>query len=101
MIKKEVSVKALLDVAISATKLSAKIILNKNNSKIKVKKGSWDYALDADIKAEKAIKNLIKEKFPEHSFLCEESGASKKKNNYSWVIDPLDGTINFAHKIPF
>ncbi len=101
MVKKEVSEQALLKVAKAAAKAAAKLLLSKqNNSKIKIRKNGWDYALDVDIRAEKLIKNLIKKKFPNHSFLCEESNLEKHKSEYLWIIDPLDGTLNYAHNIP-
>ncbi len=101
MTKKEVSKQALLKVAFSATKAAAKLLLSKQKSaKIKVMKNKWDYALNVDIQSEKLIKKIIKKKFPNHSFLAEESEFEKHKSDYIWVIDPLDGTLNYAHNIP-
>ncbi len=57
----------------------------------------------ADKEAEELIKNLIAKKFPNDKFICEESCPSvdnlNRKIRY-WVIDPLDGTVNFSHKLP-
>src|SRR5581483_698178 len=54
-----------------------------------------------DLISEKAIMATISEHFPEHAFLAEESGEIQKKNSsVTWIIDPLDGTLNFAHNIP-
>ncbi len=55
----------------------------------------------ADIESEKAIIKIIKENFPEHSIISEETGAMGKKSEFRWIIDPLDGTTNFSKKIPF
>ena len=47
----------------------------------------------------KKIKKLILSEFPKHSFLSEESGLYNKKSNYLWIIDPLDGTVNYTKGI--
>jgi myo-inositol-1(or 4)-monophosphatase len=60
---------------------------------------SHDVKLDVDVEAERIIMSTIKEEFPEHGFVCEESGYSEVSDNY-WVIDPLDGTVNFSKGIP-
>lgn len=63
------------------------------------KKGDIDLVTDADKKAEAHIIGSIFNKFPEDSILAEESGEIPVKNSkYRWIIDPLDGTTNFAQK---
>jgi len=72
-----------------------------NKAKIKTYKGKeGDFALDADIKSEKYIMKAIKKKFPTHTILTEESGEHLKDSDYTWIIDPLEGTLNYAHKLP-
>ncbi len=63
------------------------------------KKGAVDIVTQVDHACEKKIIGLIKKNFPNHSILAEESG-SADGHEYKWVIDPLDGTINFAHSFP-
>jgi len=63
------------------------------------KKGAIDLVTEADIGAEKVIINTIRDKFPDHSFLAEESGAAEGNRDYKWIIDPLDGTTNYAHQL--
>ena len=64
--------------------------------------GSSDPVTTADIEADLLIRNLIKEKFPDHSIISEENEAHIVSNaDYCWVIDPLDGTNNFLNKFPF
>ncbi len=53
-----------------------------------------------DKKSEETIIGFIKKEFPTHSVLAEESGSHEKDSEYLWVIDPLDGTTNFAHGLP-
>lgn len=53
-----------------------------------------------DKKAEEIIINKIKAKYPDHDFLAEESGSHNKQSEVRWIIDPLDGTLNFTHGVP-
>ena len=64
------------------------------------KKGATDLVTEADIGSEEKIVSVIKTAFPEHTILAEESGLSKTASEYKWLIDPLDGTTNFAHQVP-
>ena len=61
------------------------------------KKGEIDLVTEADIESEQAIIATIREVFPEHAILAEESGLLNQPGEYRWIIDPLDGTTNFAH----
>lgn len=55
---------------------------------------------EIDKKSEKTITEFIRKKFPTHNILAEEGGEHKSSSEYLWVIDPLDGTTNFAHGLP-
>jgi myo-inositol-1(or 4)-monophosphatase len=55
---------------------------------------------EADHASEKAIFEVIRQDFPDHFLLSEEAGALHMDSEYKWIIDPIDGTINFAHGIP-
>lgn len=68
--------------------------------KFETKEGRHNLVTEWDNKAEESIIESIKAHFPDHAFLAEESGESGKKGGIQWIIDPLDGTVNFAHKIP-
>jgi myo-inositol-1(or 4)-monophosphatase len=58
-----------------------------------------DIKLDVDIETEHIIKSTIKRYFPSHGFICEESGL-ESISECNWIIDPLDGTVNFSKGIP-
>ncbi|MBT4722821.1 inositol monophosphatase, partial [Candidatus Falkowbacteria bacterium] len=58
-------------------------------------KSKHEIVTTADKLAEKIIISGINEQFPDHAILAEESGRNKKKSDYLWIIDPLDGTTNF------
>ncbi len=64
-----------------------------------VEKGRQDYASEVDAMAEKEILRELRRAFPDHAFLCEESGALGQAR-HTFIIDPLDGTSNFLHGIP-
>ncbi|MEO5945931.1 MAG: inositol monophosphatase family protein [Chitinophagaceae bacterium] len=68
--------------------------------KISNKEGVNNLVTEADHAAEKAILGVIKNSFPDHQILAEESGALIQDSTYKWIIDPIDGTVNFAHGIP-
>lgn len=64
------------------------------------KEGVNNPVTEADHASEKAIFEVIRRKFPDHFILSEETGEIKQESAYKWIIDPIDGTINFAHGIP-
>ncbi len=55
---------------------------------------------EIDKKSEELIIEMIRKKYPDHDFLAEESGSHDRKSEYRWIIDPLDGTLNFTHGAP-
>jgi myo-inositol-1(or 4)-monophosphatase len=64
-------------------------------------KGDIDLVTQADRDAEAAIVAALRERFPTHAILAEESATSGLESDRpTWVIDPLDGTTNFAHGFP-
>ena len=60
----------------------------------------FDFVTEVDRKCEKVILSLIKNHYPDHEILAEESGPSIQKNSFRWIVDPLDGTTNFIHHVP-
>jgi myo-inositol-1(or 4)-monophosphatase len=63
-------------------------------------KGAINLVTDIDHACEKAIVGLIQGTFPDHDILAEEGSGKRKDSEYKWVIDPLDGTTNYAHGYP-
>ena len=59
-----------------------------------------DLVTEADHASEKAIFKVIQQKHPDHFILSEETGSMPTQSNIKWIIDPIDGTINFANGIP-
>lgn len=87
----------------NATEAGAQILLHYFNNKdlaISHKDGVNNLVTEADHASEKAIIETIKSTFPDHFILSEEVGAIETGSEYKWIIDPIDGTINYAHGIP-
>ena len=92
----------MLNIAVKAAREAGKIInrasLDIDRLQVGVKQQS-DYVTEVDRAAEAAIIGVLREAYPAHSILAEESGASGS-SDFQWIIDPLDGTTNFIHGFP-
>ncbi len=98
------SISANLNIMIKASEKASKALIRDFGEleKLQVsKKGPRDFVSNADIRAEKIIIEVLKKAKPNYSILSEESGNeyNKDKDNV-WIIDPIDGTVNFLHGIP-
>jgi myo-inositol-1(or 4)-monophosphatase len=87
---------------INISKEAGEIIREGFGKKLKVeyKSNETNLVTEIDKASEKHIIDFIKKKYPAHSILAEESGEKKSTSEYLWVVDPLDGTTNFAHGLP-
>lgn len=63
-------------------------------------KAKNDYVTDVDKKSEEIIKGHIKSHFNNHDIVAEESVAERNSSQFLWIIDPLDGTLNYIHGLP-
>jgi myo-inositol-1(or 4)-monophosphatase len=68
--------------------------------KVSNKEGVNNLVTEVDHASEKAIIDVITKNFPDHYILSEEAGEIVQDSTYKWIIDPIDGTVNFAHHIP-
>ena len=90
-------------IAIKAVKKSGRILIEKYKqfNRINVKLKSLHEIVTADdLLSESIIIQEIKKNFPSHAILSEEKGRNKKKSDYLWIIDPIDGTTNFSMHNP-
>ena len=91
-----------MDTALQAARRAGDVII-RNLGRISHKdislKQSSDFVTRVDKEAESIILSTIRARFPEHSFLAEETEKSPETGNYRWIIDPLDGTTNYAHQL--
>ncbi len=87
---------------IKAAKAGAAEILRFFNTHFKIsnKEGVNNLVTEADHAAEKAIIEVVGSAYPDHHILSEEAGVLTRDSEYKWIIDPIDGTVNFAHGIP-
>jgi myo-inositol-1(or 4)-monophosphatase len=91
-----------INVAIEAAHNAGELILKCFRKPQKIEwKGPADIVTQADRDAEEAIVRTIRQAFPDHGFLAEEGHSESQRADYLWVIDPLDGTRNYAAGIPF
>ena len=98
------SISANLNIIIKASEKASKILIRDfgeiENLQVS-KKGPSDFVTNADMKAEKIIIEELKKARPNFSIISEENGVEENKDkNNTWIIDPIDGTINFLHGIP-
>ena len=93
--------RSALDVSIDAARRAGDIIRERFLTDKEVRfKGRADIVTDVDLAAERVILDLVQSEFPEFSILSEESSPVETGSPYTWVIDPIDGTRNFAEGIP-
>ena len=98
------SISANLNLMIKACEKASKILIRDFGEleKLQVsKKGPLDFVTNSDLKTEKIIIEELSKARPDYSIISEETGIKKNKDKKNtWVIDPIDGTINFLHGIP-
>jgi myo-inositol-1(or 4)-monophosphatase len=92
----------LKEVLLNAAREAGKIIFEYFDGTFKIghKEGINNLVTEVDKHAEDKIIKVIRATFPAHSIISEEAGEMIKKSDYQWIIDPIDGTVNFAHGIP-
>lgn len=96
----------MLNFAIETAREAGQILLEKFGRRINIsKKGDIDLVTEADLASEKLVIEKIRSYYPKHRILAEESGESNAvtvdgESLWKWIIDPLDGTTNYAHGYP-
>jgi myo-inositol-1(or 4)-monophosphatase len=94
----------LLDFAIQTARDAGRVLAEKFGRALEVSnKGDIDLVTEADVAAERLIVERIRSYHPRHAILAEESGATARDDQpsaYKWIVDPLDGTTNYAHGYP-
>ncbi len=93
----------MLNFAIETAREAGQLLLEKFGRVAVSKKGDIDLVTEADLASEALVIERIESHFPKHSILAEESGNAVViggENRWKWIIDPLDGTTNYAHGYP-
>ncbi len=89
------------DGALKAAYISSEMIKKSFNNKHNiVHKGTVDLVTEVDLASEKIIREELTKNFPEIKFHGEEGGGESWKNGDFWIVDPIDGTTNFANRLP-
>ncbi|QIN78541.1 inositol monophosphatase [Rubrobacter marinus] len=90
-----------LEVAVAAATAAGEILRsNFGREQVVRYKGEVDVVTEVDEQAERKIGGMLREAFPEYGMLAEEGGAREGGGEHRWIVDPLDGTSNFAHGLP-
>ncbi|MDE2842870.1 MAG: inositol monophosphatase family protein [Chloroflexota bacterium] len=93
--------RSALDVSVEAARSAGRLIRERFLTEKEVRfKGRADIVTDVDLAAERIILDLVQEEYPDFSILSEESSPVETGSPFRWVIDPIDGTRNFAEGIP-
>ena len=94
---------AFLEVAVDAAKRAGGLLLGRLGTlrTIDYKGSPSNIVTEMDRQAESLIVGCIAERFPDHAVLAEEGGARAGSASHRWIVDPLDGTTNYAHGMPF
>ncbi len=90
-----------LDAAIHAANISSEMIKKCFNNEHQIKhKGTVDLVTEVDVASEKILREELEKACPEVKFFGEETGGENWKNGDFWIVDPIDGTTNFANRLP-
>ena len=96
------STSPFLAVALDAARGAGRLLREEigGTRQIQHKRSVIDLVTEMDQRSEAFIMERLRGAFPDHAVLAEESGATDGRSDYRWVIDPLDGTTNYAHGVP-
>jgi myo-inositol-1(or 4)-monophosphatase len=91
----------MLNFAIRVSQDAGKLLRDRLGTTIDIEhKGSINLVTDVDLASERLIREAIATYYPRHEILAEEGGLSESSSEYRWIVDPLDGTTNYAHRYP-
>ncbi len=95
--------KEALEVATHAAEEAGSLLLKHASGELKLgyKEGRANLVTDVDLLAEKCVISILHEEYPDFNILSEESPAVQRDSAFTWIIDPLDGTNNYVHGVPF
>jgi myo-inositol-1(or 4)-monophosphatase len=85
---------------VSAVRAAGELQLLGLRDAVVSRKGIGDIVTDVDLACEKAVTSLLRARHPEHGILAEEGTGEPRPSELLWILDPLDGTKNFAHRYP-
>ena len=90
-----------LTAAVRAAKAAGELMRKNLNAPKKINEESHhDIKLELDVRCQKLIERMLHDTFPKIALLGEEGESGATNADYRWVVDPIDGTVNFAHGVP-
>src|SRR5258708_31701839 len=93
--------KHYLDAAENAARAAGKLLRENFQRQQRVKAfAAHDIKLEIDVQAQELISKLLLEKFPAHALYGEEGIVGDQSSDHQWIVDPLDGTVNYFYRIP-
>jgi myo-inositol-1(or 4)-monophosphatase len=96
-----VEYRTFLEAALDAARRGGEILSGSFRRVAAREKAPFDLVTDADIASQREIAETLLDRFPDHTLLAEEEGVTPDPSReFRWVVDPLDGTVNFAHGLP-
>lgn len=99
---KEITLTHLLDTAICAAEAAGNHALaNKDRRTESNETFAHDIKLVLDVECQRIAEKMIASEFPDHSILGEEGSSPQASSEYEWIIDPIDGTMNYTHGFPY
>jgi len=97
----EPSLSLLTEAAVAAARAAGAVLLEEFGNERHIEyKGTIDLVTDADRRSEQTVVSVLRTHFPNHQILAEEGTRGGASPRYRWIIDPLDGTTNYAHRYP-
>lgn len=98
----QTSLNNLLDTAIAAAMAAgAHALKHRARRSERMAETAHDVKLLLDFECQQIAEQTILKQFPDHDMLGEESPTHQESNGYQWIIDPIDGTVNFSHGVPY
>lgn len=90
-----------LDTAVSAARAAGELLRNNFGKELDVSAfEAHDIKLDLDVRSQELITRMLLERFPDHALYGEEGIAGNQASEFQWIVDPIDGTVNFFYGIP-
>ncbi len=92
-----------LDTCLQAVQAGGQVLTEMRGRVTATEKAPKDVVTEADFKSQRVIRDLLLEAYPEHGFIGEEQvdlTPGKSTSAYTWIVDPLDGTLNYVHQLP-
>ncbi|RYD73897.1 MAG: inositol monophosphatase [Verrucomicrobiaceae bacterium] len=90
-----------LDIAVSAARAAGELLRSNFGKELDVSAfEAHDIKLDLDVRSQDLITSMLLEQFPDHAIYGEEGMAGNQSSEFQWIVDPIDGTVNYFYSIP-